>query len=369
MAFPGLLLGPIAVAPECRTCLGLQGLETPFTWYSPVMTIESCHEVEDKLCLLGTPWAVVINRLHAAYSFFCNAAYADGRSRLVACYIQLLPSLADDCEIIGRHREALRHVLDASWAAMMQLEAVRTNGGMHIHQDNPTWQGFIRGIKQYKKLSRAQQAAICAIRGCMANDPDDLRKAIKLNPSEGEWRYKLGYLLEEERGLPPGRHPPTSEELSTLRLGFKLMPNVDTMTRLARSVVGTGPKGVREAVSLLEQALRLYPKHPRALFLCGCFLATFRGMLGGPRSEDEDDVSSVELFERCLDAVGGQCAYVLFKLGTITLQKDHSTSVDYFDRALAVNRIAVGGFQKEIMRWAETEKRNQDERKRREKRK
>lgn len=73
--------------------------------------------------------------------------------------------------------------------------------------------------------------------------------------------------------------------------GYKLLPNVDSMTRLARSVAGTGRNGLREAVSLMEEALRLYPTHPRVLFQCGCFLDTFRDLLAEPASSEDADCS------------------------------------------------------------------------------
>jgi hypothetical protein len=61
------------------------------------------------------------------------------------------------------------------------------------------------------------------------------------------------------------------------------------MTRLARSVSGTGPEGVREAVGLFEEALRLYPTHPRVLFQAGCFLDMLRKMLGKSASSAKED--------------------------------------------------------------------------------
>lgn len=96
--------GGVAVAPECQRCLGLKGLHTPFTWYSPVITFESCHESDDKLPLLGTPWAVLLNRLHSAYSYFSNGHFEAGRSRLVVCFMQLLPAQVDGCKIVAKHR-------------------------------------------------------------------------------------------------------------------------------------------------------------------------------------------------------------------------------------------------------------------------
>lgn len=53
------------------------------------------------------------------------------------------------------------------------------------------------------------------------------------------------------------------------RRGLKLRVNPDTLTRLARSLSGTGPAGVAEAIDLMEEAMRRFPDNARVLWLYG----------------------------------------------------------------------------------------------------
>lgn len=77
--------------------------------------------------------------------------------------------------------------------------------------------------------------------------------------------------------------------------------------------------------------------------------------------------SGMELVKRCLDAVGGRCAYVLFKLGIMSMCDNvaggfrNKATVDYFDRALAVNHDATVAAQMEITGLGERCKQERDE--------
>lgn len=77
-------------------------------------------------------------------------------------------------------------MLDSTWAAMVQLETMRFNGGLHIHKGNPDWKGFTGAITPYKELDKRQRAAVCAIRGTLAMDPRKSALTVKNVQNHGK---------------------------------------------------------------------------------------------------------------------------------------------------------------------------------------
>ena len=76
-------------------------------------------------------------------------------------------------------RQALRHVLDASWAGMLRVPVLSARGRQHPrqhhHGDDPVYMAFVATIPPYSSLSRKQRAAVCAIKGSLSSDPGKSR--------------------------------------------------------------------------------------------------------------------------------------------------------------------------------------------------
>lgn len=93
-------------------------------------------------------------RLHLAHALHQQRRWP-GRARalLFECYMHLLPSECLDrgCAVTERYREALRHVLDATWVLMAYDNGERPDA-------------LAASIKHYKTLDNKQQAALHAIR-------------------------------------------------------------------------------------------------------------------------------------------------------------------------------------------------------------
>ncbi|XP_034241573.1 uncharacterized protein LOC117645465 isoform X6 [Thrips palmi] len=246
-------------------------LECPANWESDYLSEEGCDDTADKLCLSPSAWTDVLERFKLAWSFWELSKKDKAREYLVECYMRLLPDpvFHKDCGLVGDYRPALRLVLDSTWA-MMRVECVVDQ------HDAVNLNKFVASVQPLSKLDEKQRAAVYAIRGCLAPDQDRqrwLRKSIKLSPGEGQWGYYLGWMLQEDRH---GKKTPSKEELRLLRNAYKLRKDPDSILRLARSLIECGPSRLAEAEALVEEALTLYPDHPRALTNGANLLARLR---------------------------------------------------------------------------------------------
>ncbi|KAJ1520308.1 hypothetical protein ONE63_004507 [Megalurothrips usitatus] len=193
--------------------------------------------------------------------------------------MHLLPSECLDrgCAVTERYREALRHVLDATWVLMAYDNGERPDA-------------LAASIKHYKTLDNKQQAALHAIRSsALGLDTQRaetlLRLSVRLSPEEAEWRFMLGCCLQERRlsasliaavsGALPGPGRPavaraSPEEAVLLReaaLRCAAGPHPDAALRLSRCLLSSGSDALAsEALDMLEDTLSRFQDCPLTLF-------------------------------------------------------------------------------------------------------
>lgn len=308
----------------------LEGLECPATWRSSIVGPDACEDMLDKLCLAATPWTGTMERLKLAWSLHASGHRDQGRQLLVECFMSLLPyaMFHKNCDLIADYREALRCVLDATWAIMCIYQL---DGGA---EDVSNLEKFIAGAKRTAQMDVKQRAAVLAIRGRLSGTTEGetlLRKAVALNPQEGKWRYVLGWMLQERRKR-SGK--PSKEEVELLREAYRLRKNPDTILRLARTILEQG-RG-KEAERLVNEALTLYPNHPRVLTNAANIMSMLTHI-----SESERFRMMRALYLRAQDEVGER-AFIHFRLANLArMQGDLLLAAKHLDAARRLNPRAL----------------------------
>lgn len=331
---------------ECNCHEQLRGLECPFTWHAAPLMVHMCSYFRDKLFNAGTPFTAILERLNVIYGFICGDRHKDARALLVECYLQLLPGPHFDpgCALIQDYRPALRHVLDSMWAGLCMASRKQACGS----SDDSALKAFIKTITPLARLDKRQQACLLVIRARffeedMKEDLRLLRQAIAMSPKEGEWRCILGFTLQEGRGDMFGPKP-SQEEIGMLRDAYRLRKNVNSLTRLARTLSDCGPEGKLEAQQLLDEASRLWPKNPAVPFRTHQILPHLLNV-------DMDTLLSrlQELLERTME-LAGSCAHLHMKLGFMHMQRWRGSGVGplaemQFALALSIDRGASEAFK------------------------
>lgn len=320
---------------QCDCLSVMAGLQSPFAWNSPPLMLDKCEFSKDKLFLVGTTFSEVFERAQLAYSLSCWNRRDEARAMLVHCYMYLLPDpdFGTTCSLVRDYGEALRHLLDATWAGLSV-----TARATPCHGVDPALRFFIGTIQPFDKMDRRQQAALHALHSRFCDEVDDsvrwLRKAINLSPDEGEWRFLLGWRLQEQRGevIAPS---PTPEEVTLLRDAHRLRPTPMTIVRLAKTLADAGTRGQEEAKQLIDEAQRTYPDNPAVLFQVVNVLPSLR-----ERVPDADRL--IERLLRKILAMTGESAQVRIKLAMLYMSTDQKKdSTREFDRALAANHEAA----------------------------
>lgn len=308
-----------------RLELDVSKLECPTSWGCGSGSLDVCEHWRDELCLAATPWTGVLDRFKLAWSMWENSKRVEAQRLIVECYMRLLPHpvFHEGCGVLSDYRRALRVVLDSTWAVMRILCSVDPD-----ETDALLLQKFIASIEPLSKLDKKQKAAVYAIRGSLCLSPHDredqvwFRKAIKLSPCEGEWRFMLGWSIQDDR---KSLGAPSKEEISLLREAYYRRKNPDTVLGLARTLTDCGLS--QQAEDLVEEALRLYPDHPRSLTNAANILMKLHGIT--PTS-----LSRVRgLFGRA-EALVGKRAFIQLKLGWLCfLTGDERQGRRHYDTA------------------------------------
>lgn len=287
-----------------------------------------CEDRSDKLCLAATPWAEIVERYRLAWGLWENDRKSEARQRMAECYMRLLPHpvFHRGCELIRDYRRALRVVLDSQWADMC-VSAFSAGGHLSaVHRLDR----FIAAVEPLRDLDKKQRAAVYAIRGFLSPGQERkwLRKAIDLSPGEGEWRHMLAFCLQSNR-----EHPsrPSKEEMSLLREAYHLRKHPDTILRLAGSLLECGPSHHAECEALVEEALSLFPDHPRALTHACNMLSALKGT-------EPATVCRIRCLYRRAQEVVGKRAFIELRLGELCLKLGEDTQAErHFHNAISIN--------------------------------
>ncbi|XP_034233006.1 uncharacterized protein LOC117640563 isoform X2 [Thrips palmi] len=315
--------------------------KSPFSWGWAAQPMPRCAYIADKLFQAGTDWNLAFDKLNLAYSLYTWSKRAEGRAKLVECYMLLLPgpSFNRGCPIVNDHREALRYLLDSTWASMCLVQRKQPCTGI-----DPVLAEFISTIKPYNTLPLEQKAAVLVMEGRFSDDEGLLRlarRAIALSPDEGEWKHMLGWKLQGQR-VKQGGSVPGTEELAMLRDAVRLRRSPDTLTRLAISLADCGPAGRTEARQLVDQALAEYPDNAAVLSQAAHVVQLLGGSVQAVYNEVEN------LYTRAL-AVTGDCAHLRMKLGMVLQQRGKARQAkQQFQRAAAISLDAVEEFMKDV---------------------
>lgn len=302
--------------------------ECPMTWGSGVLDDVQCSDKLDKLWLAGTPWGGVMERLIIAWSLHENGDQRRARQLLVDCYTVLLPQRAfhGDCDLVRDFREALRIVLDATWAVTCTRILIQSVAEL----DNLV--RFIEAIPPLRSLSAKQRAAVYAIRGRLAGPDGEqwFRKAISVSPEEGKWRYLLGWIIQDRRKC---LGTPSLEEYGLLSDAYRLRNNPDTVVRLARTLTDMGSKvDQMRAETLMSEAMMKWPEHPRVLTQVASIMTMIKHI-----PPAETFVYSRALYLRVL-SVFGERAFIHFKLGALCMMHGEAQQAGWhFERAQRLN--------------------------------
>ncbi|XP_034246737.1 uncharacterized protein LOC117648350 [Thrips palmi] len=311
----------------------LRKLQCPATWGSGHQALVGAEDCLEKLCIAATPWAGVVERLKVAWSFWENSRRAEATGLLVECYMRLLPQqeLHQNCDLIKDYRRALRLVLDSTWASMRAAVVSDKTDADYLRR-------FIAAVEPASQLDNKQLSAVYALRGRLTTIREEskwFRKAIALNPEEGEWRHLLGWVIQEGRKC---RGTPSSEEMKLLRDAYRLRKHPDTVLRLARSLTDCGPKSFPEARTLVAEALQLYPDHPRVLSNVANILIRLEGLTSAGLRQIRS------LYQRTQDVVGER-AFIQMKLATVCLSTGEKAQAQkHFDTAMRLNPSACAQF-------------------------
>lgn len=306
----------------------LKRLQCPATWNSATLHIAVVEDSLDKLCLAATPWTNAVERFKLAWSLWRNDRQDEARRLVVESYMRMLPDpvFHEDCGLLKEYRPALRFVLDSTWASMQAATVVGK-------KDAELLKKFIADVDSVSQLNSKQLSAVYALRARLKHGYDEasrkwVRKAIALNPNEGEWRYLLGWMIQDERKC---QGIPSNEEISLLRDGYRLRKNPDTILRLARSYTDCGPSRYPEARALIDEAFRLYPDHPRVLTNVANILSKLEG------TGRESLTRIRRLYERAQDIVGRK-AFIQMKLGSLCQSNgEHAQAQMHFEYAVQLN--------------------------------
>lgn len=171
------------------------------------------------------------------------------------------PGAADHEEsLLRRYRAGLKHVVDASWLMVREDQAMRR--GLALPDGTP-----LTHVLLYDELDNRQRASVWAMRSLMGRgDAEAARKALELEPDEGQWLYVQGLSMRSARArkraldlddLEPAYTP---NELSVFLKAYGQRPNPQTILRLARCFVDGKEQDRKRCDELLREALERFPR-------------------------------------------------------------------------------------------------------------
>lgn len=324
----------------------LEGLQCPYTWPAPPMDADKIDYNRDSMGLSGTGWTLVMDKLDVAYGMLHAGRQPEGRALLVDLYALLLPfrCFSSGSDVVSDYKQALRHMLDGTWIGMefSQLDRNEDDACEDVREAS-LMMAFLQSVTPYDRLPPRQQAAVLATQAVITGDPSLLRKSMAQSPSEGQWPFHLGVMLQRTRAegvvgasLFGGR--PGAEELSLLRQAYRLARAPEAGLKLAKSLAGTaGREGHHEAKRLADEALNKYPDNVAVTYQAACVLLDVRvGKESRLRARAE------ALFRRCEALLGRPCASLHMDLCLLMCEQGRREEARLErDEALHIDRAAI----------------------------
>lgn len=339
-------LREVAGATDCDCPIYLSPLHCPFAWnenlYLDFHTLDELAYSIDKLPLAGSPWSAIFERLRLAFSLFVYDRNDEARAHMVDCYMYLFPCLqpGPEDEFVRKYRVAIRFLLDSTWAGLC-LVLRKPCYGL-----DPPLKAFLQRLPRLEDLSKPQQAAVWAMKGCFLWNKEGgrmqscCRKAIALDPEEAEWRHLLGWKLQGARGeYAPW---PDSEEMTSLREAYRLRKTPSTTLRLAASLADGGPRDKTEARKLIDEALKLYPDKAAVYVQAADVMQKMSGRL------NPTQLAEVQNWLKRALGLAGESAYLLMKIGSIAKfnGRKNKSGLKMMEKAIRMNPEACNAFLK-----------------------
>lgn len=243
----------------------LQCAECPYTWDDVLYLYdEERAQLLDRLPLCPKNWKRVLDWLLAAYCEAVDGNTSKAKIHLMDAYTGIVEPFGDlyVCGCCIFYREAIKHVLDSTWANVLEAEHVKVENW----KDTPEGQAlgkFVEGITPFAKLDYRQRAAVYAIRAHCSEDPENLywiQRAIHISPLEAQWYIDLEYILWDEDPSCP--HLPYADDVD-LSLVLKATQLYESPLCPSQNVKGCAKDCLDEMVAKMDE---LAITHKKAKF-------------------------------------------------------------------------------------------------------
>ncbi|XP_026285844.1 uncharacterized protein LOC113211622 [Frankliniella occidentalis] len=296
----------------------LKNLECPFTWDTPPM---QSHQIEDILVKnkgrMPMIWNEVIIMAKLAYTFCQKNQPLRGFHCLVEAYMRLLPAFDEGDELVRDYYEALKHLVDATWAHMCRLSSLTSEYPDESLRDLAA---LVDGLTPGKSLRPSQRSALLIVRAKCAHYPDSVplaREAIEMWPDEGHWHTVLAKLLCSGRYMQKQLGEVYSlysqlEQKKAAMAGFEKRKTVEAYLMLASVHQDTG--FCSKAMEIMKEAVEAFPRSSWVLVEA----AEMARALPKPQ---RDTRSALRWLRRALECPGGSCPYVSYLLGVLLLER------------------------------------------------
>lgn len=309
----------------------LKTTECPFTWDSPLPSAARVEELRDMHDVVkhnkAMVWSEVIGYTVLA-SASCRGAGpgAETASRrfTVEAYMRIMPTLWDwglwQDDLVQHYGLALRHLVDATWAHICR----------EFHGDDPAAMRDLSLFLQNDMVHASSlcdhfQAALVAIQAEIGLFPGNLslaRKAVQMNPDEGQWHCVLARVLWAARHQVTKQGAPwlfsMQEEMTAAQRAFDLLENVDTFFALARINEDLGYYS--RTVELLRAVTTAFPDN-------ACALWQAADMIRALPKPHRDRRRAVLWYERSIELLGDSASCMVHsKLGCLLMERGDTTA-------------------------------------------
>ncbi|KAK3930503.1 Protein SLY1 [Frankliniella fusca] len=242
------------------SCDALERTECPFNW-EDITYLEGFErdQLVDRLPLCPKNWRRVLDLLLVSYFEAVEDNFADAKSHLKDAYTGILEPFADlyVCGSCIFYRDAMKHVLDATWAHVLKLELSESNENWKDTPEGQALSKFIDCITPAASFNYQQRAALCAIRAHFHYDPENLfwiQKAIHLSPAEAQWYIDLANMRWSEDPLEPHFPPADSEDCWLVTKSINL---ITSRSSPSHGVKGGMRNAMQDVVKRIADKMRL----------------------------------------------------------------------------------------------------------------